>query len=528
VSRDVAYVSDEYFVAVAGADVELVAGDVAVIVRSSPSGAVRAELEPGTYDVVVAKEGYGVKRSRIVVGPDEPPHQLRLLADARPLGYLWPKHVRAGERAELRVHAHEAFRARLFRYGWTRELVEELGLYADLHPAGALRQLVPDGDFTQTGVRWKPSPLGPRQHVEAPDRSGLYYVHVKTESGAFTSFPWVVAPRAPRAPLAVLASTFTWNAYNDFGGRSNYVAMDRLPPQPSVSLRQEDVWYPPAGFEKWAMRGYAPLSLDRPEPLNAVGEHDEITDPIEPLGSEHVAPAEWRLLGWLEREGFAYDLYAEPQLDDGTLPLDEYRVLLLSTHPEYWTRGMFERVRDWVEAGGRLVYLGGNGIDCEVELDGSTMTVLNGEARTWIGAEENRFAARGEPAGALLGVVTTMAGMGTAAPYRVLEPGHWTFDGTGLAAGELFGLASLDVRNPGGASGHETDKLSRHAPAGAVLLARGVNADGGGADMTYVENERGGRVFSVGSISYVCSLPVDPHISRITANVLHRFLDGVR
>ena len=39
------------------------------------------------------------------------------------------------------------------------------------------------------------------------------------------------------------------------------------------------------------------------------------------------APGEWRLLGWLEREGFAYDYYAEAQLHDGTLQLDAYRVL---------------------------------------------------------------------------------------------------------------------------------------------------------------------------------------------------------
>ena len=36
-------------------------------------------------------------------------------------------------------------------------------------------------------------------------------------------------PATPGAPVAVLASTNTWNAYNNFGGRSNYINADHLP-----------------------------------------------------------------------------------------------------------------------------------------------------------------------------------------------------------------------------------------------------------------------------------------------------------
>jgi N,N-dimethylformamidase len=326
----------------------------------------------------------------------------------------------------------------------------------------------------------------------------------------------------------VIASDFTWNAYNDFGGRSNYISMDALPAAPTASVSQEDVWYRAAGYLKWDAPQYAPLSFDRPEPYNAPAEEGTITDVIEPLGSEHVAPAEWRLLGWLEREGFSYDLYAESHLAEGAIDLDAYRALVLSTHPEYWARAMFESVRDWVvDRGGGLLYLGGNGLDCEVSIDEGTMTIHNGEARRWMGHFESRFASRGARPGALLGVATTLAGMGTAAPYRVVADGHWAFSGTGLGAGDRFGFSSLDFRNPGGASGHETDKLSADAPPGTVLLARGENPDGGGADMVLIEHASGGRVFSVSSISYPCCLLVDEQVSTVTKNVLTRFtVDG--
>ena len=115
---------------------------------------------------------------------------------------------------------------------------------------------------------------------------------------------------------------------------------------------------------------YGPLSFDRPEPLNHVPKdtqvtavatsdkfwsaadrssgsrtrlgnvresqhidlpphgynHAQVTDPLEGRYECHIAPAEWRLLGYLEREGFAHDTFAETQLHFGELKLDEYKV----------------------------------------------------------------------------------------------------------------------------------------------------------------------------------------------------------
>ena len=42
--------------------------------------------------------------------------------------------------------------------------------------------------------------------------------------------------------------------------------------------------------------------------------------------------------------------------------------------------------------------------------------------------------------------------------------------------------------------------------------------------MLTFDTPAGGAVFSVGSINYVASLPVDEFVSRITENVLRRFL----
>jgi hypothetical protein len=526
----IGYVSDERYVALPDVLLEFTeARGGSWETRSRASGSVHLDVPPGEYTVTLQKPGFGAKRVRLHL-PATEPISFRLLGDSL-LGYVWPKCVRSGEQSEFRVHAVEQYKLALYRYGWEKELVRGLGWH-DEHGPRATMQITPDGDYTRTGVEWNrrgyTSPTH-KQYVTAPPRSGLYYFHASTPSGAHFAFPWVVAPARPSAPLAVLASNINWNAYNNFGGRSNYINADHLPPVPIVNSRQELGRYVEAEHHTWGCPSYAPLSFERPEPLNDISLQEKITDPVEGRLACHVAPAEWRLLGWLERQGFAYDLYAETQLDSGVLDLSAYRVLVLSVHPEYWTRKMYQRVKRWVfEEGGRLVYLAGNGINCEVELlPDDTMIVHNGTIRNlWpegIGAE-SRFARRVESEANLLGVVFTPAGAMTGAPYRVVDDSHWIFAGTGLRNGDLFGVKSLHMRCPGGASGHETDKVSASSPKNVHVVARGLNPDNGGAEMVYFETPRDGGVFSVGSISYPCSLPVDEPLSRVTANGLNRFL----
>ena len=91
--------------------------------------------------------------------------------------------------------------------------------------------------------------------------------------------------------------------------------------------------------------------------------------------------------------------------------------------------------------------------------------------------------------------------------------------------GNHFGQASLHERVPGGASGHETDKISKSSPPSTRLLAQGLNLNGGGADMSIIEQAGRGSVFSVGSINWVSSILVDDAVSRITSNVLRSFVN---
>lgn len=536
----IGYVSDEMHVALADVQLEFQRDGTSIEARSRATGAVHADLEPGSWQVTLHHPGYSRKTVNLDVASPMTPHQFRLLS-GRLLGYAWPKWARSGDSVELRVSAVQPYRASLWRYGWNKEHVSDVGRFESFGPGGD-QQFVPDGDFTSTGVGWnhhgRRFPPDGRSFITAPERTGLYWIHLEGErTDDFFSFPLIVAPAEPSAPVAVLCSNIDWNAYNDFGGRSNYVAAWGLPQKPVVNPHQDGPYLRDTGGRFWDRDEYDPLSFDRPEPVNRVERDTRITDPMHRVGEEHVAPATWRLLGWLEREGFAHDVWAETQLHEGTLDLDAYRVVILDQHPEYWSRDMYLRLKSWVfERGGKLMYLGGNGIHCEVEFVTPTATVhRNTDLSTWIEQRSfedvpasrmpSRFSRTVEDEANLLGVSTTLTGMGTGAPYRIVEGGHWAFEGTGLGAGDIFGEAWLDVRNEGGgASGHETDKRNASTPSNAVLLAKGLNPNNGGGEIVTFETPSGGAVYSVGSISYVCSLPVDDHVSRVTANVLRRFL----
>src|SRR5262249_46606465 len=179
---------------------------------------------------------------------------------------------------------------------------------------------------------------------------------------------------------------------------------------------------------------------------------------------------------------------------------------------EYWSAEMYRRVKNWVfERGGRLMYLGGNGLNCKVEyLDGgSRLRCLN----QWPNGYESRFHYQVESEANLLGVVYSDPGAMTVAPYEVLEPEHWVFAGTGLQRGDLCGTRTLPDRYGDGASGHETDKITASSPRNVVLLARGLNPDGGGAHLVTFDTPSDGAVFSAGSITYPTGLLCDPPTS---------------
>ena len=289
-------------------------------------------------------------------------------------------------------------------------------------------------------------------------------------------------------------------------------------------------------------------------------------------GWPHGLNADFHLLDWMDAQGFGYDVISDDDLHlEGAELLAPYRVVVTGTHPEYWTLQMLDGMQSYQADGGRLMYLGGNGLYWVTSFDPERPHVI--EVRRWGGTRaweaqpgEYHHSTTGELGGLWrlrnrapqksVGVGFVAMGSGENRPYR-RQPGSFderaAFIFEGIGEDELIGDFPSLVYGQG-AAGFEIDRLDHGlgTPAHALLLASswghsddyqlaiedqkasGAPTGGSGnplvrADMVYYEGPKGGAIFSVGSISWCGSLShngYDNNVSRITGNVLCRFEAG--
>ncbi|MDX2004292.1 MAG: fibronectin type III domain-containing protein [Meiothermus sp.] len=412
-----------------------------------------------------------------------------------------------GETLELKVNSPTGnFALAVYREGSQSTLahLSQLRLFVD-GIAGAA-QSVPAKPY-ETGVNW---PTAYRITIPAEWPGGLYnfkLIERNPPAGrdAYCSSVPVVVKRSPTAatpqpPIVVMAGNYTWQAYNNWGGASLYQCASNTCGGASVSYI---------------------LSSQRPMPVSLA-----LTS-----RNEHYAFGTVVMLRWLESQGYSYDVISNTDLDRDRNALSGYRVMILDRHDEYYTTSMRDRVDEFLRAGNSVVNLGANQMYWKVVSRGEQIEVRKDfSSHTLSTTPESGGLWRnlGRPEAAVLGVQFTDVDFGTYAPFVVQNASHWTLAGTGLTNGSTFGATG----NAGqGCSGWELDKVAASTPASTELIARGSNpyaagrttGDRGGF-MVYIAHPTGGRVFSGGSLSYISCLATDGTISRITRNVLTRFL----
>ena len=280
--------------------------------------------------------------------------------------------------------------------------------------------------------------------------------------------------------------------------------------------------------------------------------------------------ADTHILDWLEchaKEPF--DVITDEDLhEEGPALLEPYRCVVTGTHPEYHSTAMWDATDTYLNRGGRLMYLAANGWYWRIAFHRSLRGVIEvrrGEdgIRSWEadhgeywqsfnGEYGGLWQRLGRPPQRLLGIGFMAQGFDVSSHY-LRAPGAddpraaWAFEGVDDEIIGDFGLVG------GGAAGLELDAISakRGTPPHTVVLASSeahsdlvmlVNEEFGvvpphlkgsehpdvRADMVFLEKPLGGAVFSPGSIAWAGSLSFngyDNNVSRITLNVLRRFLD---
>ena len=274
--------------------------------------------------------------------------------------------------------------------------------------------------------------------------------------------------------------------------------------------------------------------------------------------------ADLHLVDWLVEMGYRFDVVTDLEVHrDGVDRLNEYQVVLTGSHPEYTSIEMLDAYQAFLNGGGRMMYLGGNGMWWVTQLDPDTGTGIEvrrrsspmwqwpaqpGEAHlSTTGEPAGTWASRGRPVQSLLGIGYVGEGYGPGRPYRRRAGGfdpRAAFIFEGLRDEDLIGDIPSLV-NSWGAAGFEVDFADAGwgTPEHTLVLA---TADGfvdfaiggdlmiGGAaqhpsvhsDMVLLDYPNGGAVFGTGSMTWCACLShndYDNTVSRVTRNVLDGF-----
>jgi N,N-dimethylformamidase len=375
--------------------------------------------------------------------------------------------------------------------------------------------------------------------------SGVYALELATEE-AEDIIAFAVRRSESAAPAAnvVLLPTFTYLAYS----------CELAAPAATGSSGTEDRWVAEHGLRSLYDVytdgvGVYEASLLRPltqlRPDYACPQH----------GGPHGLAQDLSLLGWLRRQGIAFDVLTDHDLDaEGAEALVGHRTVITGAHPEYATEALLEALEQHLRGGGNLAYLGGNGLNGSVSVDpsrphviemrrtdtqGLAWEALPGEHHHASGDFGGDWRRRDRPEHRMLGVGLRAWGEGPAVGYQ--RPDGIEDPAAAIVfAGSKPGPIDADGVVQGGPAGYEVDAFDPRAgsPPDTVVLASAAMGEGYElwpdeliddpaappplrADMTLVRRPEGGAVFSVGSIAWTgCLNDDDNAVARVTANVL--------
>jgi N,N-dimethylformamidase len=376
--------------------------------------------------------------------------------------------------------------------------------------------------------------------IPASLKSGVYAARLRTEN-AEDYVPFFVRPKkgSATAKIALLIPTFSYLAYGGTGTSGSNIL--------SAYAHHTD--------------GSGIAYSSRLRPITNMRPKIETRNPWQFMQDTH-------LVDWLEVKGFAVDVITDQDLHfEGNALIAPYKVVLTGTHPEYYSQQMLEALHTYLEKGGRVMYLGGNGFYWVTPMDPAGRFIelrrrdgteawqgAPGESHHSLTGEEGglwRF--RGIPPQRYFGVGFTAQGFDKGGPYKRM-PGSFDprasfiFDGVGRdeIIGDFPSLALIE-----GAAAQELDRVDYAvgSPAHTLILAESYNhsdayqqvveelntsdSKQGGtvnplvhAHLAYLEYPNGGAVFSTGSIGWCSSLSYNNYtnnVSKITENVLRRF-----
>jgi len=326
--------------------------------------------------------------------------------------------------------------------------------------------------------------------------SGVYLAKLMSRTGV-GYIPFVVRADGVPADILYQVPVTTWQAYNDWGGKSLY------------------------DYQSPGGRAYK-VSFDRP--------YNQWS------GAGHLFDGEYNAIRWLEQQG--YNITYVTSLDVHTTPaiFQNRKVFVSFWHDEYWSKPMRDNLTAARNAGVHLAFFDSNNIYWQVRFEPSTSGVPNRVMVCYKDATLDpgqgalttvlwRDPPVNQPENALLGsMFESLFDYGTSFPWVVTNASHWIYAGTGLQDGQQIA----------GLVGYEYDKVwnNGQTPAGVVALSASPLTDYQGItslqQATYYRHASGAMVFNAATNYWAWKLDdndyqrhgVDSRVQRMTANLL--------
>ncbi len=356
-------------------------------------------------------------------------------------------------------------------------------------------------------------------NIPASWKSGLYRLTLSNNAGSSVEY-LTVRQKQPgsNAKILILNGDTTKFAYSPIGGKSLY------------------------SFNSNGGVKATSVSLDRPVGVGT--------------WTEYV-----QFISWMNTQGIGYE--SASMLDMQRLPalLENYDLVIIPDHNEYWSKEMREVWDQYLAKGGNAAILSGNTMWWQIRVEDDQMVCYKSAAADPLyGVDNSRVTVNwyntplNRPENTSTGVSFRHSGYHnfqtfypvgantTNGKYQVKAAGHWAFTGTSLANGDYFGDAIVGYETDGAlfkmVNGKPVVTGLDGTPANFQILGLapayaydspsyipdyvpGNYAEHGWSTMGVFQASGGGTVFVAPTIGWPHGLQ-DSVVSRITLNVINK------
>lgn len=417
------------------------------------------------------------------------PHHWEISKPSGPAlqGYTSSTSAFPGEILDLYVHSTQPYKMELFRMGYYGgEGAEIVHTIKDL-PAS--KQVMKTDPGTMQ-ANWK-STFSLR--IDESWKSGVYMAKLTNKDQKSSYLTFVVKDKNPNASIGVLISTNTYNAYNNWGGKSLY------------------------GYNSTNKEAAVKVSFDRPYNNGR--------------GSGEFFAYEYNMIRWLEKKGYKLTYFTDTDVDNGYLSKLQTELLLIPGHDEYWTKAMRDNIQRETKARMNLAVFNANVAYWQVRLHHNDRLMVGYKYRAkedpFLKINPSEVTTRfrdmpvNRPEKQVMGLMYAGIPEKKQQSLVVSNSSHWIYNGTGLKEGDKIE----------GVIGGEVDRYDGQMSGVQVIADSPVGLYGKdtSAHVIFYNKPTGGKVFATGTFYWNWFL--DPfghetlaqqneHIEQMTINVL--------